>query len=428
MIRAVSLTLAATLCLAATAPETRLAAYMRLRQEAATAAQAGDLAKAEARLEAALEIVPHSPGVLIRLARVEVAAGKPEEAIQHLLDYANLNLSWDIAADPGLKELLSRPDTKDVAAYLIANGQFEDSVEVAARLPAGNDIHEAVLPYRGGFLVSSVTGRSIVLVKDGKVSPVFRPDTATGGLFGMAFDGTSLWVTEAAGPDIPGSTGPARTALLQIDLDSGRVLHRYSVPDTDGPHQLGDVLVTADAIFASDARSGQIWRLARGDQTLKAIVPKGELGSPQGMAVCRKDVLLVADYTLGLQRLDLKTGRIEAVEGDFASAGTDGLFVIPDFNGRPDLPVFVLTQNGLTPEGVLFMGLHDDCREIGFNGFLVNKDSMADLTLGAVDGDGFVFLSRSGWAAFDAEGKRRPDAPPTETLILRHTPMGLKPR
>ncbi|HYE44400.1 MAG TPA: tetratricopeptide repeat protein [Caulobacter sp.] len=422
MIRAAGLTLAAVLCLAAAAPESRLAQYFRLRREATTAAQAGDLATAEARLEAALALVPQSPGVLIRLARVEAAAGKPQEAIEHLRDYGNLDLSWDVAADPGLKGLMNRPETAPLAEGLLANGRLEDPVEVVAKLPAGTGINEGLVVHSGGFLVSSVTGRGIVRVKGGATTPFFQPDEATGGLFGMALDGGNLWVAEAAGPGIPGSSGPARTALLKIALNDGRLLARYPVAEDGGPHQLGDVLVVDGAVYASDARSGQVWRLPKGGATLEEVVPKGQLGSPQGMAVCAPGVLLVADYTIGLHRLDLVTGALEPVAGHFASVGTDGLFAIPDFHPGRKRSVFVLVQNGLSPERVIYLGLDEDCRQMGFVGFLVNASLMGDLTLGAVDGGGFVFLSRSGWSAHDGEGRRRPDAVPVETLILRHAP------
>ena len=111
-------TLAALLLVAAAEPESRLEQYFRLRQEAAKAAQAGDLATAETKFEATLALYPSAPGPFILLARVEVAAGKPAEAIAHLAEYARLGLTWNVAGDPGLKALTDQPDFAPVAAWL----------------------------------------------------------------------------------------------------------------------------------------------------------------------------------------------------------------------------------------------------------------------------------------------------------------------
>lgn len=177
----------ALLLIAAAAPESRLEQYFRLRTEAAAAVKSNDLVGAEARLEAALALYPTSPGSLIRLARVETAAGKPEEAIAHLAAYANFGLTWDVAGDPALKALVDRADFTPVAARLKTNADPVGAPREIATLGPAGAVYEGIVRVDGGWVLSSVAGRSLLRrTEDGQLETLLSPDAETGGLFGMA--------------------------------------------------------------------------------------------------------------------------------------------------------------------------------------------------------------------------------------------------
>ena len=424
--------LAALVLIAATPaePESRLQQYFRLRGEAGEAAKAGDLATAEARLEAALALYPTSPGSLIRLARVEAAAGKPAEAVAHLATYAELDLTFGVAGDPALKALADRPDFAPVAVRLAKNAQAVGAVEPIAVLEPAGAIFEGIVRHGDGWLVSSVAGRTILTVSpDGAAKPFLTPDAETGGLFGMAVDARKgvLWVAEARGPGIPGSTGAARTGLIQVSLKDGRVLARYLVPaDGDRKHQLGDVALGEDgAVYASDSVGATIYRLAPGSLKLEPFVTSREMASPQGMAVCPgADALVVADYSTGLHRIDLRTGSETSLGGKWtvALAGTDGLFITPySFavrNAWPHPVAVIATQNGVSPQRVMFLRLSPDCRELE-DAFVLaaNHAALDDPTLGAPAPGGIVVIGSSGWAGYDGDGKPVAGAPTTAKLL-----------
>jgi hypothetical protein len=427
--------LAALLLTAAAAPESRLEQYFRLRQEAGAAAQAGDLATAEAKLEAALVLYPAAPGPFIHLARVEVAAGKPQEAVVHLAEYARLGLTWGVAGDAALKALTTRADFAPVAARLKANADPVGAPqEIAALGPAGA-VYEGVVHVDGGWILSSVAGRGLLRrAEDGSLETLLSPDAETGGLFGMAVsaDGKVLWVAESRGPGIPGSAGEARTGLLKIALPSGRVLARYFVPDDGAKHQLGDVTLGEDGtVYASDGVGAAVYRLKPGAIRLEAFVTSREMASPQGMAICPGGAaMVVADYSSGLHRIDLKTGVLTAVGGMRAAlAGTDGLFRIPhEFpmrNASPHPVALIATQNGVTPARVLFLRLSPDCDELeGLNVLASGHPGMGDLTLGAFGEGAIVFIASSGWAGYDGDGKPTADAPGLARLMLLPPPYG----
>jgi hypothetical protein len=414
MIRAVSLTLAAALCLAASAPESRLEQYFRLRKEAGAAAQGSDLVKSEALLEQALVLYPHSPGSLIRLARVEVAAGKPTEAVAHMDAYARLGLIWDVAGDKALAPLSARADFAPVAAKLAANARQTGVLTVAASLPRAGPIYEGLARWREGWLVSSVTDHTIYKVDgNGAVTPFLKADAETGGIFGMTVEGQVVWAAEASGPEIPGSAGVARTALLKIDGKTGAILARYPAEGAPGPVQLGDVAVGPDgAVYASASVGSAIYRLKPGAKALDVALASNELGSPQGMVACEaEDALLIADYSTGLHRLDLKTGKLEPVGGmHVAMAGTDGLFRIGyDYqmrNARPHPMAVVATQNGVSPARLIMLRISVDCREIeAMRVVAANHPALDDLTLGAAMPGGVAVIGRGGWAGYGGDGK-----------------------
>lgn len=405
----------------------RLEQYFHLRQEAAKAAQAGDLATAETKFEQALALYPSAPGSFIRLARVEVAAGKPQEAIVHLAEYARLGLVWDIAGDPVLKALVAEPAFAPVAAKLAENALPVGEVTQIATLGPAGAVNEGVAPGGGGWLVSAVAGRSIIRVGGPGRADYLKPDAETGGLFGLATDIRRgvLWAAEASGPGIPGSGGPRRTGLLKLSLQDGKVLARFPVPDDGLDHQIGDVTVDEDGtVYASDSIGAVIYRLKPGAAQLEPFLRTKEMASPQGMAICRgADAMVIADYSTGLHRLDLKTGILTWVGGlRVALAGTDGLVAVAhDFGMRsasPDPVGMVAVQNGVSPQRLVFLRLSPDCDALEDATVLAaNLPQTDDLTLGVDGGGRVLFIGSSGWADRDGEGKLTTDTPRTAGLF-----------
>ena len=403
-------TLSAVLLIAAGAPETRLEQYQRLRREGVAAAQAGKLAEAEDALRQALDLYPDVPGAYIRLARVQAAAGKTDEALRNVQLYAGMGLTLDLNRDPVLKGLVELPAYREFAPLFEDNAKpFGDVTTVATLSGDPEFIGESVVHDGRGWLLSTVSGRTIVRLEGDAASPFLKADAETGAIFGMAVDRGRglLWAAEAWGQDVPGGSGPAKTALLKVSLADGRILARLILPDDGGKHQFGDVALARDGtVYATDSVGGGVWRLRTGAAALERLVAPGVMVSPQGMAICPGDrSMLVADYSTGLHRIDLSPGETTPLEGLMAGlAGTDGLVGAPDVNfglrrATPQPFAVIVTQNGVSPQRVMLLRIGSDCREVEASLLVAaNLPGVDDVTLATLHGNGVVFIGHARWA------------------------------
>lgn len=428
--RAFAATLATVLLTGAgEAPEARIEQYQRARREAMEAAVARDRPKAETILTGALSLFPDVPGSYIRLARTQAALGKTDLALANLATYARMGLTLDVANDPALKVLIDQPAYKQEVAPLLEKNAtpFGDVGPVAVLAGEPGFIGEDLAHDGKGWLLSTVSGRTIVRLSDGGGSPFLQADADTGAIFGMAVDGQRgvLWAAEAWGERIPGGSGPPRTGLLKVSLADGRILGRVPVPQDGARRQLGDVVVAADGtVYASDAVEGGVWELTPGGE-LRPLVADGRMISAQGMALCPDGrAMVVADYSTGLHRIDLNTGEIAPMSGlRTGMAGTDGLVVAPgiDFGLRAASPLpfaVIATQNGVSPQRVMLLRISHDCREVEDSALVAaNLPLMDDLALATMHDGAVVFIGHARWAERDATGALT--RPPGPIRVLR---------
>lgn len=276
----------------------------------------------------------------------------------------------------------------------------------------------AVTP-KGVVLVSGVQARTILQLTPAGAKPWLK-GRAAGGLFGMAVDAphNRLWVAETGGDDVPGSSGPRITDVLEVRLADGAVLARHAPPTDGKPHWIGDVLLAGDGtVYASDSVSGQIYRLKPGAGPLQVLAETG-LNSPQGLVLTADGTgLILADYPTGLHRIDLATGAVgpplASPRGDIR--GIDGLT-----RHGGDL---IATRNGSARHSVMRLRLSSDGATVTEREILaIGRELLEDVSLGVVDGDRLVFVARSGWAGLDDKG--RPNDKPRRPAVIATVPLG----
>ena len=317
---------------------------------------------------------------------------------------------------------MSARKTSAALALLLLGGFTAPPPERLGEIPRPGFLAEGVaITPRGDVLVSGVEGRTILRWTRHGARPWLK-GKATGGLFGMAADPRHdrLWISETDGADVPGGSGPGVTGVLEARLSDGTVLAHHLAPQDAQRHWIGDLVLAEDGtVFASDSLNGQLYRLKPGGKALEVVAETG-LKSPQGLVMGRDGKsLILGDYPTGLHRIDLTTGEVGPAipAGGAELRGLDGL----KRHGR-DL---IATQNGTKTQRVLRLRLPADERSIEAVDVLAKgPDLLEDVSLGAVDGDRFVFVARSGWAGFDDKGRPNGTAPLPPVLAAVPLPPG----
>jgi sugar lactone lactonase YvrE len=127
------------------------------------------------------------------------------------------------------------------------------------------------------------------------------------------------------------------------------------------------------------------------------VSPQGVAPSPDGRTV------YLADYALGLLRLDVASGemtRLDDAPGS-TSLGCDGIAL--------DRDAIVAVQNGVAPARVMRFTLDGAGRRIVRAQVLDRNLAVADEpTIGAVVGRTFVYVANSAWEKYKDDGTRAP--------------------
>lgn len=392
--------------------ETDVAAFQRLRAEGIAAANADDLATAAARLAEADARIPNHPGLMLMRARVAAAAGRPAEALALAQRYADTGLSMNLGGDPALASLSDQPGFAALEAAVEANRSPVGADRLTALAAvAGDGLVESVArdKARGRWLAAMIRDRTIVALNDaGDVSPFLTPDGEIGGVLGLAMDAPAgvLWAATAPVPpamqDRAADAAPLASALLKIDVATGRVLVRYPAP---AGQMLGDVTLAPDGTVY--VAGGDLFQLKPGGEALEVLLPAGLMRSPQGMVVTPDGAaLIVADYSSGLWRVDRASGAATrlAAPANASLIGIDGLISDGGF-------LYAL-QNGTAPQGVLKLTPDAGWSRIGAVQVLAaNLPQIDEPTTGLVHEGELVFVSRSQWSDFDGEGALRTPTP-----------------
>lgn len=400
--------------------EGRLDAFRRLRAEGLAAAKAGDMAAAQARVSEAVTTMPSHPGAILLLARLK-AADDPAAAVALLARHAAMGLIHNASADPALKALTDRPDYAPVAARVAANRKPVGALKPVADF-AGPVLAESVAfdARTSRLLVSQIHARRIVAIdRDGAVSNFTAPADDVWGVFGIAIDARRrvLWALTAATPQAKGvaTADLGATALLRIDLDTGKILARHAPPADGTKRQLGDLTVGPDgAVYAANALGGEIWRLEPGAKALDRLVSSPELGSPQGLALAADGKhLLVADYSSGLHVIDLASGAVSPVAAlpDVTLLGVDGL-------ARAGQSL-IAVQNGVAPQRLLQLWPTPDGKRLTrVETLTANLPDLDEPTSGALRGADFVFVARSQWTDFGDDGLKTGEPEPARIRVI----------
>jgi len=379
----------------------------------------GDHEAAKRTLEAALALKPGHPAILRGLFIVARRAENAQDAFDALDRMVAAGLVFDASSGEELLRAADSARFDALQAALEANAAPVGRAERIARIDMPDALIEGVAMdiETDRLFLSSVARREIILLEPfARDEPIVFADREDGlwSVFGIAVDDRTRMVWAASGvvPQTPLEEGEAEgTALFAFDLMTGELYRRYEI---DGAQQMADFVVRDGMVYVSDSRAPRVYVLNSVSGDLEVLAEDPRFVSLQGVALAR-GALYVADYAMGIWRVDLGDGSVSLVRpNDVSLIGIDGLLNTRD--GR-----LVAVRNGSRPHQMMAIDLNADGTAVD-NVEVLLRDHV-DMTPGTeptlVDlADGRAWLvANAAWPLFPEDGSD-PEQERPATAIL----------
>ncbi|HWR36482.1 MAG TPA: hypothetical protein VN622_11490 [Clostridia bacterium] len=397
------------------ARETARAKFTSLRQKVEKANLQKDILGARKALLGLHALAPGHSATTYNLACMNALAGRRAEALHWLDMFVRMGQVADAAKDPDLASIAGDKSFLKLMERMKANRAAVERGSTWTTLDGAGLLAEDITYDRKtrSFFVTSLLAKKVLRIdKDKKVSEFADLSKDPGWpVFAVALQsGTNpaLWVAAAALPDFSASPNAewGKTALLKLDMESGRILERFEPAPDGAVRVLGDIAVSdGGTVVVSDGHSGGVYLLNSGERQMKGI-DSDEFISPQTPAFDRDALsVFVADYVRGIGRIDLRSGRVTWLTHDdsVATAEIDGLYLHGD--------QLIAVQNGRGVQRIVSLALNASHTAIkGAEVLAANSEAFADPTHGVLVDDAFYYLSHSGWDGLDRNGNAKAGA------------------
>ena len=424
---------------AQTAPDAN-SAYKSIREEVQRTYKAKDY---PALLNAAKRAVDFTNGNsrwVLNLAGCYALAGQKDDAFRTLQRVANMNIdASDSLKDDDFASLHNDPRWKSILQHFAKNNEKAGISKLVASLEDPGLLTEDIAwsQKTRNFYLTSVRKKKVLRVgANSEVTTLADLSSEPGWpLFAIVADDNrgALWVTAAANPDfVPAPKADSgRSTLLEVNVRTGQVLHRYELPDDGTPHVLGDAALTSDgALIISDGLNGSVYLFH--PKTGKFMdIGSRQFISPQ-TPVSLAFATIVPDYVRGLGVVVPCLDNCEYVhwlknKTSLPLNGIDGLYRVPAFGDKEPIKLIAI-QNGTTPQRILELQLDSKLTAVESATILRSDPALGDITHGVfVDGK-FQFIANSGWDQLDEKGNPKsgvkPTAPAIHELVSEPKPRG----
>ena len=387
--------------------------HRELLREAAVAAKADNTALFIAKLEAARDLRPDYPRILINLARAYATTERADDAIAQLRELDAMGLQLDLASDQAFAALGRHPAFADLVKSLSAKQSSSSQNETTWSVAGLDGIIEglAINPATREVFFSDVHNRCIwsraIDDANAALKKISTDADNLPGVFALKCEPTTktLWASCSALPETKGFTSAdrGRGGLAEYDLTTRQLRRFHSLPVDGREHVLGDFILDPDgSVYVSDSTSPVIWRLPPGGTQLEKWLEHPDFVSLQGVASTSDGKSLhVADYANGIWRVDLATKAVSLLHppAHCTLFGIDGIYAVP--NG------LIAVQNGVNPQRIVRISLGADGQPATVEALLWGRPAMTDLSLGQIANGHFEFVGNSGWSLYE-----KPDATP----------------
>lgn len=382
-----------------------LGKFRAAREEGMKALDSSDPTGAMKAFNAAGDIMPDSPSILLLKAQVAMKQHKTGTAQAVLKDYLARGYVLDLNKNPDFNAVWASDLEEMDQANIVPKGEMQIlSTSEDFAVTEGF----AYAPDSNQVFVSGVrTGTISVLSPQGARDLMkLRPGVAA---YGLGLRDGKLWAATAATRQTVGfdAKKPVSSKVVVIDPANGQVVKSFA--DAKTTRRFGHMLLGKDDLYVADAEHGEVLRLAGYDGMFQVLVPEGYMDTPDALAENEAaSTLVVADFISGLYRVDLATGQMSRL-----LPPADGSLLGISFLARYGNDL-IAVQTGFKPNRILRLHLSDDWSQVTSTEVLLRSPKdLSQPTQGVVTGDRFVFIAKSQWANLDDHGQPiKPKADP----------------
>jgi hypothetical protein len=371
----------------------------------------------KARVEALLRERPQDPALWFYLARYDALAGDAKACAADLAEVDRFGDGFLPSRGTGFAKVWDDPAFREALSRLESRLPRLDYAPTAFELDDRGLIPEGIAydAPSNVFFVGSMAEHKIVRVDAAREVTDFAGGGAAGldAVLGLAADSPRrhLFAVSTSFVSEPAKK-PYRNAVVEFDLVTGALLHRFDVPQAT---QLNDVAVAPGGrVYASDSQTGAIYEVAE-KAAPRVVVAAGRLHGANGLAASPDARRLYVAHSTGIAVVDLSSGEVSALAAPPREnvAAIDGLY---QWQG-----MLIGVQNVTNPGRVIAMTLASDGRSIERVKTLLSHHHAAldEPTTGAIAPDGFYLLARTGIEHLREDGTIEDPANVPRPLVLR---------
>ena len=422
MMRVLMLAIPAAAIVAAYNPADQATRGRNAFREAVVALQGGDSSLAREKLQAAHDVWPAQTAYSEALVRIAARMHDTATVLRTIETLIAQQLGGALERDAQLSAL---------AARVVSVGAARERLLTANRGPeisTARTVHDDTTFFPEGLardandgtlFVTSLARRNVLVVPLAGASRWLLTEDVRGrgAVYGVVLsrDRRTLWLSTGATPHMGRADGDDAVVaeILEVDRATGTIRRRVTLGDGKGSP--GEITALRDGtVLVSDGTLGRLYRL-RPRATQVETITSSLLRSPQGIAALDGErVAIVADWSHGLLRWDLRSDSIEAIEPPSAIAllGVDGLV-----HAEGGL---IAVQNGVRPMRVLHVKLSADQHRVESAVVLDRpRDVRGEMTIAAVAARRVSYIASSAWPFWNDAGERVPSAGALPPVVIR---------
>lgn len=350
---------------------------------------------------------PMHPGIMINLAAAYAANHDTSNALQTLAAFAEMKCILPSLRDSAFNSIRQTRRFRNIVRKAGRNEEPTARMRTVFQLARPDLLIEdiAYSSSDSSYYLSSVHQQQLIRYRQQSSKVILDKTDGLWSLLGVQIDpadSTHLWAASAALPQgaYTVSADYGSSEILKINLPDQTVEKRFTMEDDQKTeHLFGDLEAGPDSSwFVSDSKAAIVYQLQPANGSFKAVTQPEQLISPQGLVYSDSSkYLLIADYSMGIVRLNLKTGKLTTLQN---RSGTTLLSIDGFYSYQGDL---IAIQNGINPHRVVRLTLdnpEDPTAITDFKVLAANHDDMNDPTLGTIIGKHFLFNANSQWQLF----------------------------